>query len=66
MQDLMGTALAHLAEKRNPYRVVVENFEGKTLFQRPRCNCIYIYIYIYIFKKMLNLILQETGLGDVD
>jgi len=38
----MGTAMAHLAEKRNSYRVMVENLEGKTLLQRPRCNCIYI------------------------
>jgi len=32
--------MAHLAE-RNPYRVMVENLEGKTLLQRPRCNCIH-------------------------
>jgi hypothetical protein len=31
--------VAHLAEKRNAYRVLVENLQGKPLLQRRRCNC---------------------------
>jgi len=36
--------LAHLAEKKNPYRAMVENLEGKTWLQRPRCNCVCLYM----------------------